>query len=64
MTTNKEKETIDCRYCNYCYCNSPTDKEADCYVEDEAYFSHHIKDPIKEAEECSFFIYCDSFPKW
>ena len=55
---------IDCRYCEYCCCDSPTSKWAICYVEDECYFDHNVEDPIKEAEECDMFIYCDCFPKW
>ena len=62
----KNNEVVDCRYCNYCACDSPTDdKNVDCYGEDGGgYFSHHIQDPVKEAQDCEWFRYCDSFPKW
>ena len=60
----KNNEVVDCRYCDYCVCDSPTDDKVDCYVEDGCYFSHHIKDPVKEAQDCEWFRYCDSFPKW
>lgn len=54
-------ENIDCHYCEYAMTNSPSDS-VDCYVEDFAYFDHHIKDS-KEAENCDCFEYSDIFPK-
>lgn len=51
----------DCHYCEYACCqdeNSPVD----CYVEDFAYFSHHVEDS-NEAKKCEWFEYCDVFPK-
>lgn len=57
------EEVRDCRFCNYCMTDSPNSEKCDCYVEDNGYFSRHIENPIKEARECKWFIYCDSFPK-
>lgn len=51
----------DCHYCEYACC---TDEKSsvDCYVEDNAYFDHHVTDS-SEAEDCEWFRYCDIFPK-
>ena len=51
----------DCHYCEYASCND-ADSDVDCYVEDDNYFDHHVKDG-KEAEQCDDFEYCDVFPK-
>jgi hypothetical protein len=56
------KEIVDCHYCNYGFCADSTSK-VDCYCADGEYFDHEVTDP-KEAENCIFFMYCDSFPKW
>lgn len=56
------KEQIrDCHYCDYACCNDEN-SSVDCYVEDFAYFDHHVEDS-KEAENCEWFIYCNIFPK-
>ena len=55
------KEKADCHYCQYAMC-SDENSYVDCYVDDFAYFDHHVTDS-KEAEECTWFRYCDSFPK-
>lgn len=59
-----KNEIIDCHYCEYASCDSPDGEFCDCYVEDNSYFDHHVKDSKKEAEECPFFEYCDIFPKY
>ena len=57
-----KKEIRDCHYCEYACCDD-ADGWCDCYVEDGAYFSHHVVDSKKEAEKCEWFEYCDVFPK-
>ena len=57
------EEIRDCHYCDYGMCAN-SDSKVDCYVEDFGYFSHHVEDSRKEAEECEWFKYCDSFPKF
>lgn len=56
------KEIEDCHYCEYACC-SDKESSVDCYVEDFAYFDHHVTDP-KEAETCGWFSFCDIFPKY
>lgn len=56
------KEIADCHYCRYACCESE-DSRADCFVEDFAYFHHTVKDS-KEAEECDWFEFDDTFPKF
>ena len=56
------KEIVDCHYCEYVMCQDK-DSLCDCYVEDYAYFDHHVKDSKIEAENCSWFEFCDIFPK-
>lgn len=51
----------DCHYCEFASC-ADDKSDVDCYVEDNAYFDHHVVDS-SEAEQCSWFEYCDSFPK-
>lgn len=51
----------DCHYCEYVMCEDKN-STVDCYVEDNCYFDHHVKDG-KEAEQCEWFKYCDIFPK-
>lgn len=53
---------IDCHYCEYASCLDSKDK-CDCYVDDNCYFDHHVVDSKKEAENCSWFEFCDIFPK-
>lgn len=55
---------VDCHYCNYACTDSPTASRVDCYVEDGSYFDHHVRDAKEEAENCSWFRYCDLFPKY
>lgn len=57
-----KNEIIDCHYCEYAMCQDEK-SSVDCYVEDNCYFSHHVKDSKKEAENCLDFEFCDSFPK-
>lgn len=57
------EKIIDCRYCEYATCESANGNWCDCNVEDEAYFDHHVTD-FKESEQCSWFRYCDIFPKY
>ena len=52
----------DCHYCEFAMCENET-SYVDCYVEDNAYFDHHVTDS-SEAEQCSMFEYCDVFPKF
>ena len=59
----KKEEIIDCHYCEYACCENDTGW-CSCYVEDGNYFSHEVKDGKKEAEECSWFEFCDIFPKF
>ena len=42
---------IDCHYCEYACCLDNM-SAVDCYVDDFAYFDHHVIDSQKEAEEC------------
>ena len=58
------KEIIDCHYCEYAWCGSPDDERIDCCADDGCYFDHHVEDSKKEAEECTGFRFCDSFPKY
>lgn len=58
-----KKEIIDCHYCEYACCENAT-SWCKCYIEDGNYFSHEVKDSKKEAEECSWFEFCDIFPKF
>ncbi len=53
----------DCHYCEWCMCVDENDDKAACYVEDNGYFDHNIIDS-KEAENCLWFIFCDTFPKY
>lgn len=53
---------VDCHYCDYACCMDEN-SSVDCYVEDFAYFDHHVEDP-KEAENCDWFRYCGVFPKF
>lgn len=57
------KKVIDCHYCNYACCESAK-SPCDCYVEDNCYFDHHVKDSKVEAENCQWFEFCDVFPKY
>ena len=59
---NMCKEIVDCHYCRYACCES-ADSWVDCFVEDFAYFHHTPKDS-KEAEECGWFEFDDTFPKF
>lgn len=52
---------IDCHYCEYALCSSPT-SYVDCYCEDNCYFDHKVIDS-NEAKDCWMFEYCDIFPK-
>ncbi|MCM1223439.1 MAG: hypothetical protein NC548_54220 [Lachnospiraceae bacterium] len=56
------KEIIDCHYCEYSMCQDEK-SSADCYAEDNCYFSHHVEDSKKEAENCPDFEFCDILPK-
>lgn len=47
-------EIRDCHYCEYAFCGNAEDEYVDCYVDDYAYFDHHVTDS-KEAEECDWF---------
>ena len=58
-----EKEIIDCHYCVYASCEDATGW-CDCYVEDNCYFDHEVKNSKKEAEECIWFEFCDYFPRY
>lgn len=42
-------------------CRDEKDK-VDCYVDDFAYFDHHVEDS-SEAQNCNWFYFCDTFPK-
>ena len=57
-----EKEVIDCHYCEWAMCQDENDG-CNCCVEDFGYFSHHVEDSKKEAENCEWFKFCDIFPK-
>ena len=58
---NKENEVVDCHYCGHAMCHDANGK-VDCYVDDFAYFDHHVEDS-SEAQNCSWFNFCDTFPK-
>ena len=58
---NNVNEIVDCHYCEYAMCSDVNDK-VDCYVDDFAYFDHHVEDS-GEAKDCSWFRFCDIFPK-
>ena len=62
MARNKDV-VVDCHYCEYAACENPN-SWCDCYVEDFAHFDHKVIDSKKEAEECSWFEFCDIFPKY
>lgn len=51
----------DCHYCEYAMCQDKT-SSVDCYVDDLAYFDHHVEDS-QEAKKCNWFRFCDIFPK-
>lgn len=53
MDINETGEIIDCHYCEYAMCIDEYNK-VDCYVDDFAYFDHHVEDS-SEAKECSWF---------
>lgn len=57
MSENKR----DCHYCEFAICTD-NKSDVDCYAEDNCYFDHHVTDS-SEAEQCSWFEYCDVFPK-
>lgn len=54
---------VDCHYCEYATCDD-ANSWCNCNVEDGCYFDHEVKDSKKEAEECSWFEFCDIFPKY
>lgn len=58
---DKENEIVDCHYCGHAMCKDENDKVS-CYVDDFEYFDHHVEDS-SEAQNCSWFYFCDTFPK-
>ncbi len=60
LLDGNESEIVDCHYCEYAMCHDENSK-VDCYVDDFAYFDHHVKDS-SEAKDCSW-LFCDIFPK-
>ena len=60
-TDDDKNEIVDCHYCEYAMCHDANGK-VDCYVDDFAYFDHHVEDS-SEAQNCSWFYFCDTFPK-
>jgi len=73
MSANKQKLIVlievdmaeikqDCHYCEFAMCQDDK-SDVDCYVEDFAYFDHHVEDST-EAIDCEWFEYCDVFPKF
>lgn len=61
LLNDDKNEIVDCHYCGHAMCRDENDK-VDCYVDDFGYFDHHVEDSI-EAKNCSWFYYCDTFPK-
>lgn len=60
-TDDDKNEIVDCHYCGHAMCRDENDK-VDCYVDDFVYFDHHVEDS-SEAQNCSWFYFCDTFPK-
>lgn len=61
MDNNKMDEIMNCHYCEYAMCTDEN-SEVNCYIDDFAYFDHHIEDS-GEAKSCERFEFCDVFPK-